>query len=118
MEGIEDQQIPSNDEVTEVVQVEEEGLKDEITKDIESSRKPKKPRSEAQKAAFEKARKALAEKRQKAKEAKELKKNNKAVPRRPPKTKASLAEPEPDPDPEPEPEPEVVKRPTKKQKKE
>ena len=38
----------------------------EITKDIETGKKPKKPRSEAQKAAFEKARKALAEKRKAA----------------------------------------------------
>ena len=38
-------------------------LAEEITKDIETGAKPKKPRSEAQKAAFEKARQALAEKR-------------------------------------------------------
>ena len=56
----------------------------EITKDIESN-KPKRPRSEKQKAAFEKARKVLAEKRA-AKAA--TKSQNKAKPRRPPKVKS------------------------------
>ena len=55
----------------------------EITKDIESN-KPKRPRSEKQKAAFEKARKVLAEKRA-AKAA--TKSQNKAKPGRPPKVK-------------------------------
>ena len=41
----------------------EETLPEEITNDIETSKKPKKPRSEAQKVAFEKAWKALVEKR-------------------------------------------------------
>ena len=56
----------------------------EITKDIESN-KPKRPRSEKQKAAFEKARKVLAEKRA-AKAA--TKSQNKAKPGRPPKVKS------------------------------
>ena len=56
----------------------------EITKDIESN-KPKRPRSEKQKAAFEKARKVLAEKRA-AKAA--SKAQNKAKPGRPPKVKS------------------------------
>ena len=55
-----------------------------ITKDIESN-KPKRPRSEKQKAAFEKARKVLAEKRA-AKAA--TKSQNKAKPGRPPKVKS------------------------------
>ena len=55
----------------------------EITKDIESN-KPKRPRSEKQKAAFEKARKVLAQKRA-AKAA--TKSQNKAKPGRPPKVK-------------------------------
>ena len=38
----------------------EETLEGEITKEIETGKKAKKPRSEAQKAAFAKARKALA----------------------------------------------------------
>ena len=38
-------------------------LAEEITKDIETGKKPKRPRSEKQKAAFIKAREALAEKR-------------------------------------------------------
>ena len=45
-------------------------MKDEITKDLETNAKPKKPRTEAQKAAFVKARQALAEKREKAKQEK------------------------------------------------
>ena len=53
----------------------------EITKDIESN-KPKRPRSEKQKAAFEKARKVLAQKRA-AKAA-----TKKAKPGRPPKVKS------------------------------
>ena len=56
----------------------------EITKDIESN-KPKRPRSEKQKAAFEKARKVLAQKRA-AKAA--TKSQNKAKPGRPPKVKS------------------------------
>ena len=59
----------------------------EITKDIESN-KPKRPRSEKQKAAFEKARKVLAEKRA-AKAA--TKSQNKAKPGRPPKVKSEVA---------------------------
>ena len=56
----------------------------EITKDIESN-KPKRPRSEKQKAAFEKARKVLAQKRA-AKAA--TKSQNKVKPGRPPKVKS------------------------------
>ena len=59
----------------------------EITKEIETGKKAKKPRSEAQKAAFAKARKALAEKRALAKEEKK--------------------KPKPKPQPEPEPEPQL-----------
>ena len=69
MEGTEGQEI--KEPVAEQEHIfPEETLKDEITKDIESSKKPKKPRSEAQKAAFDKARKALAEKRKAAAEQK------------------------------------------------
>ena len=53
-------------ETAEPPAVVEETLAEEITKDIETGAKPKKPRSEAQKAAFEKARKALVEKRKAA----------------------------------------------------
>ena len=59
----------------------------EITKDIESNNKPKRPRSEKQIAAFEKARKALAEKRA-AKAA--SKAQNKVKPGRPPKVKSAV----------------------------
>jgi hypothetical protein len=66
-----------------------EGLEQEITKDIETGKKPKKPRTEAQKAAFVKAREALAEKRKAAAEEKASKKKK---PGRPPKVKEEPVE--------------------------
>ena len=53
MEGIEEQEIPQPaaepEGIPEAPEQIVEDLKDEITKDIESTQKPKKPRSEAQK---------------------------------------------------------------------
>ena len=88
MEGTEEQEIQQPPEPQP-----EESLEGEITKEIETGKKPKKPRSEAQKAAFAKARKALAEKRALAKEEKKK-----------PKPK-----PEPEPEIEDEPEPTKAK---------
>ena len=62
-------------------------LAEEITKDIETGKKPKRPRSEKQKAAFIKAREALAEKRKAAAEVKALNKKKPGRPRVPPKAK-------------------------------
>ena len=62
-------------------------LAEEITKDIETGTKPKKPRTEAQKAAFVKARFALAEKRKAAAFIKASNKKKPGRPRVPPKTK-------------------------------
>ena len=67
MEGIEAQEIQQTPDPQPQP---EETLEGEITKEIETGKKAKKPRSEAQKAAFAKARKALAEKRALAKEEK------------------------------------------------
>ena len=80
MEGIEAQEIQQTPDPQPQP---EETLEGEITKEIETGKKAKKPRSEAQKAAFAKARKALAEKRALAKEEKK--------------------KPKPKPQPEPEP---------------
>ena len=89
MEITEAPEIPATEEVpVESVQLEvTEGLEQEITKDIETGKKPKKPRTEAQKAAFMKAREALAEKRKAAAEEKASKKKK---PGRPPKVKEAV----------------------------
>ena len=104
MEITEAPEIPASEEVpVESVKPEvTEGLEQEITKDIETGKKPKKPRTEAQKAAFMKAREALAEKRKAAAEEKVLNKKKPGRPRNPPKVK----EEEP-----------VESKPTKKEKK-
>ena len=91
MEGTEEQEIQQPPEPQP-----EESLEGEITKEIETGKKAKKPRSEAQKAAFAKARKALAEKRALAKEEKK--------------------KPKPKPQPEPEPEIEAEPKPKPKRK--
>ena len=83
MEVTEAPEIPSSD----ASELEVVDLSTEITKDIETGKKPKKPRTEAQKAAFVKARQALAEKRKAAAEEKEL---NKKKPGR--STKAAAEE--------------------------
>ena len=89
MEITEAQEIPASEEVpAETVKPEVTGdLAEEITKDIETGKKPKKPRTEAQKAAFVKARQALAEKRKAAAEVKALNKKKPGRPRVLPKTK-------------------------------
>jgi hypothetical protein len=79
----ETEEVPVELEVTEGT----EGLEQEITKDIETGKKPKKPRTEAQKAAFMKAREALAQKRKAAAEEKVLNKKKPGRPRNPPKVK-------------------------------
>ena len=71
MEITEAPEIPATEEVPVQLEV-TEGLEQEITKDIETGKKPKKPRTEAQKAAFMKAREALAQKRKAAAEEKVL----------------------------------------------
>ena len=58
MEITEAPEIPASEEEPAVKEVTED-LEQEITKDIETGKKPKKPRTEAQKAAFVKAREAL-----------------------------------------------------------
>ena len=89
MEITEAPEIPASEEVpVESVKPEvTEGLEQEITKDIETGKKPKKPRTEAQKAAFVKAREALAQKRKAVAEEKVLNKKKPGRPRNPPKVK-------------------------------
>ena len=97
MEITEAPEIPASEEVpVESVKPEvTEGLEQEITKDIETGKKPKKPRTEAQKAAFMKAREALAEKRKAAAEEKVLNKKKPGRPRNPPKVKEEPVQPVP-----------------------
>jgi len=83
MEITEAPEIPSDAPVSE--ELVEQTLDTEITKDIETGTKPKKPRSEAQKAAFVKARQALAEKRKATSEAKAMLRKTKKKPGQPPK---------------------------------
>jgi hypothetical protein len=89
MEITEAPEIPETEEVPVQLEV-TEGLEQEITKDIETGKKPKKPRTEAQKAAFMKAREALAEKRKAAAEEKVLNKKKAGRPRNPPKVKEEV----------------------------
>ena len=87
MEITEAQEIPENAPPEAAPPKVAADLEQEITKDIETGKKPKKPRTEAQKAAFVKAREALAEKRKAAAEVKALNKKKPGRPRVPPKTK-------------------------------
>ena len=87
MEITEAQEIPENAPPEAAPPKVAADLEQEITKDIETGKKPKKPRTEAQKAAFVKAREALAEKRKAAAEEKAALKKKPGRPRVPPKAK-------------------------------